>query len=216
MESEKSSKIRTFWAIILIGALVSGGIFFSFATSAPQTEEESNIDAFGKILRNELVQPETTTIELAGAHTAPPTNTPTPTPRPTPKPTPTLPVGGPKPTISTYPTPKPSADYNEPIYTQSAVQLRKELWPICSCETSYIGTKYGIARHFENGHVIRGYNSPEDIGMCQISLTWHGARAEQLGYDLFDEADNIRYANYLYSVEGSTPWFRSEFCWMKP
>ena len=161
-----------------------------------------NQDAFGKIISSGLVQPESTTLELAKVKTSPvPFISQTPRPSIVP---------------SSYPTPKPSKNYQAPVYTQNEVKLRTELWPVCACETSYAGTKYGRARHFENGSVIRGYKSPEDIGMCQISLTWHGQRAGDLGYDLFDEADNITYANYLYSVEGTIPWYRSQFCWMKP
>jgi len=91
--------------------------------------------------------------------------------------------------------------------------LRAELVPICACESSYEGTKYGKPRQFEHGSVLRGYITPEDIGMCQINLTYHGTEATQLGLDVFTEEGNIMFANYLYEREGDDPWFRSERCW---
>lgn len=102
-------------------------------------------------------------------------------------------------------------------YTDSNgnLYLRSELRPICACESSYEGTKYGEPRQYENGRVLRGYRSPEDIGMCQISLTWHGDRARNLGADVFTPEGNIAYSNYLYEIQGSTPWYKSEFCWGK-
>lgn len=96
-----------------------------------------------------------------------------------------------------------------------ALYLRSELRPICACESSWEGTKHGEPRQYENGKVLRGYVTPEDIGMCQISLTWHGDRAERLGADVFTTEGNIAYSNYLYEIEGSTPWYKSQFCWDK-
>lgn len=99
--------------------------------------------------------------------------------------------------------------------TNGAPYLRSELHPICACESSWEGTKYGEPRQFENGQVLRGYRSPEDIGMCQISTTWHGDRAQNLGADIFTTEGNITYSNYLYEMEGATPWYKSRSCWNK-
>ena len=217
MAQEKQRKIKVFWFITgiacLIGFLVFGPIGSNilmawFGTSQPvPTQTQSMIDAFGK---DSSGNPN---ISLASQTI--PTSSPTSTPKPNSTPTPTQ-TSSPLPPGIDAPLPKPKQPYQQPIYTQDVVRLRPELWPVCSCETSYIGTKYGQARQFENGQVIRGYTSPEDIGMCQISLTWHGSEAEQLGYDLFKEEENIKFANYLFSVQGYLPWFRSKFCWNKP
>lgn len=91
--------------------------------------------------------------------------------------------------------------------------LRKELIPICSCESQR--GKYGKPTHFEKDGktVLRGKVNPLDIGMCQINLKWHGEAAKKKGLDLFKEEDNITYANYLYGKQGSQPWNWSRACW---
>lgn len=91
--------------------------------------------------------------------------------------------------------------------------LRKELVPICSCESKQ--GKKGKPTHFEKDGktVLRGKINPLDIGMCQINLRWHGEAAKKKGLDLFKEEDNITYANHLYAKQGSQPWNWSKACW---
>lgn len=101
----------------------------------------------------------------------------------------------------------------EEVATETPV-LREELVPICACESR--GRRDAKPSHFNpDGSVIRGKINPQDIGMCQINLTYHEETAASMGYDLFKEADNIKYANYLYDSQGSAPWNWSKKCWQE-
>lgn len=89
-------------------------------------------------------------------------------------------------------------------YTQDEVRLYPVMESICTCESG---------RQFkQDGTVVRGIVNPQDIGMCQINLKYHGATAESLGYDLFTEKGNILYTNYLYDTQGAQPWYLSRQC----
>ncbi len=92
-------------------------------------------------------------------------------------------------------------------------QLRKELVPICACEST--GNKYGVPTQFKKDGVtvLLGKVNPKDIGMCQINLTANGATAKKMGLDVFKESDNIIFANWLFSKKGSQPWNWSKHCW---
>lgn len=92
------------------------------------------------------------------------------------------------------------------------VELLKPLVRICTCES---GQGTGQPQHYNvrTGEVLRGVKNSKDIGMCQINLFWNGAEAEKMGLDLFKESDNIKFANYLYSTQGSKPWDWSKSCW---
>ncbi len=90
--------------------------------------------------------------------------------------------------------------------------LNANLTRICSCESNGVPNKK--PRHFDaDGNVLRGKINNLDIGMCQINLHYHGARADKLGIDLFTEAGNIEYANMLYVEQGTQPWSWSKSCW---
>lgn len=89
-------------------------------------------------------------------------------------------------------------------YTQNNVRLYPVMESVCTCESG---------RQFHaDGTVVRGIVNPQDIGMCQINLKYHGAAADALGYDLFTEEGNIRYTNYLYDQQGTQPWYLSGSC----
>jgi hypothetical protein len=75
------------------------------------------------------------------------------------------------------PSPAPSASSSE--------LLSGELRKICECES-------GLRQFDESGNVLRGRINPQDVGICQINLTYHEAAADQLGFDLLTEAGNIR------------------------
>ena len=94
----------------------------------------------------------------------------------------------------------------EPVVEK--VELRKELISICTCES-------GLKQFKSDGSVVRGIVNNQDIGMCQINLTHHGDMAEKLGFDVFTEEGNIKYSNWLYEQQGSTPWNWSKSCWNK-
>ena len=91
-------------------------------------------------------------------------------------------------------------------------ELSRELLTICACEST--GRADGIPRHYEDDGitVVRGRINENDVGICQINLTYHQKEAERMGLDLFKEEDNIAYANYLFETQGYTPWRSSQYC----
>jgi hypothetical protein len=54
-----------------------------------------------------------------------------------------------------------------------------------------------------------------DIGKCQINTYWHLERAESMGLNLYDPADNMEYCLYLFKTEGVKPWRSSQACWQQ-
>ncbi len=79
---------------------------------------------------------------------------------------------------------------------------------IAKCESSF--------RHLGgNGTVLRGETAPEDLGVMQINEFYHEERARALGFDLHTLDGNLAYAKWLYSEEGTVPWFASSKCWQK-
>lgn len=65
------------------------------------------------------------------------------------------------------------------------------------------------------GEVFRGKVNKSDIGVMQINTYYHGAKAEELGIDLYSLYGNLEYARYLYEKEGTKPWNSSRPCWGK-
>ncbi len=65
-----------------------------------------------------------------------------------------------------------------------------------------------------DGTIKRGVINPQDIGKYQINLTHHGARARELGIDLYTEEGNTLFAILLYNESGTTPWNWSKRCWL--
>ena len=107
---------------------------------------------------------------------------------------------------------KESTKEPPPAIKAEKVELRKELIPICACEST--GRKDGTPTQFDaEGNVLRGKINPSDTGMCQINLDAHGAELKAMGLDAEKEQDNIIFANWLYSKEGSKPWDWSKNCW---
>lgn len=92
------------------------------------------------------------------------------------------------------------------------LKLRKELIPVCSCESN--GKPNGIPTHYEQDGitVLRGKLNNDDIGMCQINLKWHKEVSIKMGLDLFKEEDNIIYANFLFDTRGFKDWGWSNHC----
>jgi hypothetical protein len=83
------------------------------------------------------------------------------------------------------------------------IEKQKILKAIIACESSnrhVVGTlaKVGI-----------------DIGKCQINTYWHGDKAESMGLNLYDPADNMEYCLYLFKTEGVKPWKSSQACWQQ-
>ena len=89
--------------------------------------------------------------------------------------------------------------------------INAELKRICGCES---GTRSQPRHYAADGSVL--VSSTNDIGICQINEKAHGAQAHAMGFDLRDESDNIRYANWLYQTSGANPWSASFPCWKHP
>ncbi len=79
---------------------------------------------------------------------------------------------------------------------------------ISKCESTF--------RQFDSkGNVIRGIENPDDVGLMQINLFYHGDTAKKLGYDLYTVDGNLGFAQWLYEKYGSSPWVHSSKCWKK-
>ena len=89
--------------------------------------------------------------------------------------------------------------------TGKKVELVKELIPICACESAQ-GTGKPQQYNVITGEVLRGVINPNDIGMCQISLTWHKEEAEKMGTleDILEES--------RYKKDTSGRWFSTKTC----
>ena len=92
-----------------------------------------------------------------------------------------------------------------PIVVLTEIKVPPILWKIARCESNNT--------HWDgNGEVLRGKVDKSDIGKYQISLKYHGKKAEAMGIDLFDEVGNERYAIYLLENYGNEPWSAVRKC----
>lgn len=89
--------------------------------------------------------------------------------------------------------------------------LRPELEKICACESGN-GTPGSARQFYEDGTLVTGKIDPDDRGICQVNLRYHGETAKNMGLDLDTEYGNITYANWLYEKQGSRPWRWSQKC----
>lgn len=73
----------------------------------------------------------------------------------------------------------------------------------------------GGHHYAKNGQVLMhiNENGTVDIGIAQINLQVWGATATKLGYDLTKEADNKKFAIWLYLNHGTAPWDSSGKNW---
>lgn len=101
------------------------------------------------------------------------------------------------------------------VKAKEKIELLPALVPICACEST--GKKTGKPTQFNSdGTVKRGKINPNDIGICQINTeprNGHLVQSKKLGFDVYTEEGNIKYANWLYKKQGSTPWNWSKKCW---
>lgn len=69
----------------------------------------------------------------------------------------------------------------------------------------------------KNGQVaVRGNdNHTVDIGSRQINSYYWGAKATELGYNIWIEKDNIAMGDWIYQNYGTEPWSSSKSCWSK-
>lgn len=71
-------------------------------------------------------------------------------------------------------------------------------------------------RHYDsNGNVLLGKINSNDIGLFQINKKFHLEKAKEMGLDIYQPLDNIKFAIYLYKKEGTTPWNWSKKIWSK-
>ncbi len=77
---------------------------------------------------------------------------------------------------------------------------------IAWCESTFRHTE-------ENGEVLRGRVNPLDTGVMQINLKYHRQTLAKHGLDAARLEDNLRYARYLYGLQGTQPWRSSAHCW---
>ena len=69
----------------------------------------------------------------------------------------------------------------------------------------------GNSHYDRNGQVL--INKTQDMGIAQINVPIWGKKAQELGYNLAVEADNIAFAFWLYENKGTEPWYPSKKCW---
>lgn len=96
------------------------------------------------------------------------------------------------------------------------LELRKELYPICSCESAGVPNINPIDYHYEtDGKTpLIGKVNPLDRGMCQINIPSHKDTASNMGLDILHNIDDyIYYSNWLFEQQGYTPWRYSSHCW---
>lgn len=108
-------------------------------------------------------------------------------------------------------------DLPEPLTPIKRIEPGEYEWPlelkrICSCEST--GRPGNEPVHYDkDGSVLRGRVNQNDVGMCQINLTYHENTATSMGLDLFNPDENFAYALQLYRDQGSQPWSWSRSCW---
>ena len=68
----------------------------------------------------------------------------------------------------------------------------------------------------KNGQVLMKTNDNKsvDVGVMQINSLWF-KKASDMKLDLTKEADNRKFADYLYQNYGTEPWVWSKPCWNK-
>lgn len=80
---------------------------------------------------------------------------------------------------------------------------------VARCESHY--NQYNIVD--KTIKVLRGKSNPDDIGIFEINVEYHGTTARDNGYDIYTPLGNIQFARYLYDTYGTSPWNWSKKCW---
>lgn len=100
----------------------------------------------------------------------------------------------------------PPQTVKEYVETYFGAQGESVMEAIAGCESQY--------RQFDtDGTVYRGEQNHQDVGVMQINEHYHLKEAQALGYDLYTEAGNVAFAQYLYEKQGTAPWSSSSSCW---
>jgi hypothetical protein len=70
--------------------------------------------------------------------------------------------------------------------------------------------------HYDkDGSVLKGKINPSDVGLFQINEKYHLEKSKELGLDIYNPIDNIKYAVYLYKKNGTKDWLWSKKIWSK-
>jgi soluble lytic murein transglycosylase-like protein len=87
-------------------------------------------------------------------------------------------------------------------YGQNETLARKIIY----CESG--NKKDAIGYNYRKGELWS-----TDIGYWQINNYYHQARMTELGLNIYNTEDNIKFGFMLLSEQGTTPWKASEKCW---
>lgn len=93
-----------------------------------------------------------------------------------------------------------------PVIVEVSVPVERDfalLRKICKAES-------GGEQFDKKGKVIVGKIDPRDKGICQINEYYNGAKARELGYDIYTKEGNIKMAEWLFLNFGSSPWDASK------
>jgi hypothetical protein len=85
---------------------------------------------------------------------------------------------------------------------------------IAACEST--GDVNKEPREFyPDGKVITGYPDPDDKGMLQINVPTWGAKAKELGFDIYAYDGNLAMGKWIYDNDSrhAENWSASEPCW---
>ena len=63
------------------------------------------------------------------------------------------------------------------------------------------------------GNVLRNKDNRHVVGVFQINERLHGAKARELGLNIYTAEGNWAYARYLLRTQGKSPWNASRHCW---
>lgn len=84
--------------------------------------------------------------------------------------------------------------------TLLAMYLPSQMMPVINCESHF--------RQWDsNGHILT--SSTDDVGIAQINVKTWGAKALELGYDIYTTEGNLKMARYIYDTAGIQSWV----CW---
>lgn len=87
---------------------------------------------------------------------------------------------------------------------------------MASCESW--GDANKTPREFlPDGSVLRGYPDPDDVGLGQINIPTWGAKAKELGFNLFTYAGNLKMMKWIFDNDPrhEANWNPSKGCWGK-
>lgn len=103
--------------------------------------------------------------------------------------------------------------------TKKTSEIPQVLLDIAWCESrdnqNKIGYnyRYKILTNKDGSTSSIKYLHSRDIGRFQINEKYHYSEAKALGYDIFTEDGNTKFALLLYNKNGTKDWEASKPCW---